>query len=239
MKELNLAFYTCFYGSNNNAAFVIPELPSFKHPCFYYTNNKTIFETLKNTDWIGVWDDVQTTEDLVECSYVAKHVRVKTSEYKELQDYDYVCYLDSKLQKVNELFVEDLIAEYFIEKDYVMLLRQHSNIDNCVWAEAFECMLQERYRSQANSIYYYIHSQLSRALSQITEKHATTSLLIKNMKHERSRELEEVWYEHIQSCGIECQISFFFVKQLFEGQIHIFPENPFDFNYKQKMDKHA
>jgi hypothetical protein len=227
MKELNLAFYTCFYGSNNNAAFVIPELPSFKHPCFYYTNNKSILETLKGTTWIGVWDDVQTTEDLVECSYVAKHVRVKTSEYKELQDYDYTCFLDSKLQKVNELFVEDLIAEYFIEKDYVMLLREHYCVSGNVWEEGYTSLGQPRYFSQAQMMFDYMKCQIAKGFNQITEQHGLTGLLIKNMKHERSRELEEVWYEHIQACGIECQISFFFVKQLFEGQIHIFPENPF------------
>ena len=35
--DLNLAFYTCFYGSINNVAFKIPEIPSLKYKCYYYT----------------------------------------------------------------------------------------------------------------------------------------------------------------------------------------------------------
>ena len=46
---MNLAFYTCFYGSDNNQAFKIPEIPSLKYKCYYYTNNHTIIEKLKST----------------------------------------------------------------------------------------------------------------------------------------------------------------------------------------------
>jgi hypothetical protein len=237
MIELNLAFYTCFYGSDDNPAFVIPEVPSLKHACFYYTNNKTIFETLKNTDWIGVWDCVQATEDLIESQMASIPIRAKPSEYNELRYYDYTCFLDSKLQKMNVVFVEDLIREYFIEKDYVMLLRTHPWITGNVWEEAFASMDQPRYRSQWQMIYRYIHNQLTKGFSPITEKHCATGLLIKNMKHERALELETIWWEHAKACGTQGQISFFFVKQLFEGLIHPFPENPFDFNYKQKMNK--
>ena len=50
----NLAFYTYFYGTNNNVAFKIPDIPSLKYKCYYYTNNETIFLNIKNTKWIGI-----------------------------------------------------------------------------------------------------------------------------------------------------------------------------------------
>ena len=43
---MNLAFYAYFYGSEENIAFKIPELPSLKYKCYYYTNNKTMIENL-------------------------------------------------------------------------------------------------------------------------------------------------------------------------------------------------
>ena len=42
MSNLNLAFYTYFFGTNNNPAFAIPDVPSEKYKCYYFTNNKTI-----------------------------------------------------------------------------------------------------------------------------------------------------------------------------------------------------
>ncbi len=47
------------------------------------------------------------------------------------------------------------------------------------------------------------------------------------MKHEIINELNNTWYKHILECGIQDQISFFFVKQLFEPFIHPFTEIPF------------
>jgi hypothetical protein len=235
MKKI--AFYTCFYGSSNNDAFVIPEAPSLKYDCFYYTNNKEILESIKNTPWIGVYDDVQTTGDLIEAPMASATVRIKPSEYKDLQDYDYTCFLDSKLQKVNELFVEDLITKYFIEQNYIMLLREHWCISGNVWEEAYESMFQPRYRLQAQTFFNYMKNQIAKGFSPITEKHCATGLLIKNMKHDRARELELLWWEHLEACGPQGQITFFFVKQSFEGLIHAFPENPFDFNYIQRMNK--
>ena len=47
------------------------------------------------------------------------------------------------------------------------------------------------------------------------------------MKHDKINELNNTWYQHIEECGIQDQISFFFVKQLFNDDILSFTENPF------------
>ena len=36
-----------------------------------------------------------------------------------------------------------------------------------------------------------------------------------NMKHNKINTINTTWYQHIKECGIQDQISFFFVKQLF------------------------
>ena len=53
---MNLAFYTYFYGSDNNVAFKIPVIPSLKYNCYYYTNNKTMIEKIK-ADNITIYFD--------------------------------------------------------------------------------------------------------------------------------------------------------------------------------------
>jgi hypothetical protein len=88
-------------------------------------------------------------------------------------------------------------------------------------------MKQKRYESEKEKYLLYIKEQLKNGLKETTANHAQTGLLIRNMKHPKINEIDKTWYLHIQQCGIECQISFFFVKQLFENNIYIFKNNPF------------
>lgn len=223
----NLAFYTYFYGSNSNTTFRIPELPSLKYKCYYYTNNITMIEKLKDTNWIEIYDEKKTTDDLIESCMTGKHVKTMPQEYTELKDYDYLCYLDSKSKKVNDIFVENFIVKYFIEQNYALLLREHWFIHNNIWNEYNESMNQHRYTLERDRYRKYIEKQIENGLSEITEKHCACGFLIRNMKHEKIIEINNTWYRHIQDCGIQDQISFFFVKQLFSEYIYPFTEIPF------------
>jgi len=228
MINFNLAFYTCFYGDNDNAAFRIPELPSLKYKCYYYTNNKTIIENLKNTNWISIYDDKPIIKDsLTENCMIGKHIKVMPQEYQELKDYDYLCFLDSKLEKVNEIFVENFIVKYFIEQNYALLLRKHWFVNNNVWDEYNESMHQERYKIDSEKYKNYITNQIKNGFSETTEYHCACGFLIRNMKHNKTIEINKMWYQHIQECGIQDQISFFFIKQSFNEYILPFTEIPF------------
>ena len=250
----DLAFYTCFYGSDNNLAFTIPPLPSLKYKCYYYTNNKYIFERLRDSKWIGIYDNKPVSDDLIESSMDSKHIKAMPHEYNELKDYSYLCYLDSQSKKVNETFVESFIFEYFIKRNYILLLREHwvrlnsegtlalsrtgssifpgmvNSKPMGVWNEYNASVDQERYRLESENYKKYINNQINNGLSEITEHHCATGFLIRNMKHEKMNELNTTWYKHIQECGIECQISFFFVKQLFNGYVCSFNQCPFAFS---------
>jgi hypothetical protein len=224
---MDLAFYTYFYGSDKNKAFMIPEIPSLKYACYFFTNNKQMMENLKNTKWITIYDDKPTTDDLIESCMAGKHVKVLPHEYKELKDYSYLCFLDTKLDKVSESFVEDYIDRYFIKENYALLLREHWFISHNVWDEQHVSTGQERYRMQTDRYIQYIYKQINRGFSSHTEHHCACGFLIRNMKHEKIKEINNIWYEHILECGIQDQISFFFVKQLFMEYIYPFKELPF------------
>lgn len=224
---MNLAFYTYFYGSNHNKAFRIPEIPSFKYPCYYYTNNTTIMDSLKHTKWIGIYEDIPTNDDLIESCMVGKHVKTMPHKYDELKEYDYLCFLDSKLEQVDELFVETFIHRYFIEKNYALLLREHTFIRENIWIEYNISMEQERYKMESGKYMNYILKMIKKGLSETTKYHCQCGFLIRNMKHEKMEKINEKWYRHIQECGIQDQISFFFVKQYFDEYIHPFTEVPF------------
>jgi|Laugresubdmm15sn_1035100.scaffolds.fasta_scaffold01333_8 hypothetical protein len=225
--SLNLAFYTYFYGSNDNPAFQIPEIPSLKYNCYYFTNNKKMINSLKETNWIGIYDDKLTNDDLIESCMIGKHIKTSPHEYEELNKYDYLCYLDSKLEKVNEYFVENYISLYFIKQNFALLLREHWFVGNNIWDEFNLSMNLEKYKLESEKYKKYIYNQLDNGLNENVDHHCACGLLIRNMKHEKIHEITDTWFSHIKECGIQDQISFFFVKQLFNEYIYPFVEYPF------------
>ena len=183
---MKLAFYAYFYGSTNNIAFKIPELPSENYNCYYYTNNINMLEKLKETKWIGIFDDKPTNDDIIESNMIGKYIKTCPHKFKELQDYDYLCYLDSKLGQANIPLIEEFINKYFVEQDYAIMLRQHWYIySNNVWDEYKEAIQQERYRVHSDKYTNYINDQVGKGLSEITKNHCATGVILRNMKHEK------------------------------------------------------
>uniref|UniRef100_A0A6C0JQS2 DUF616 domain-containing protein n=1 Tax=viral metagenome TaxID=1070528 RepID=A0A6C0JQS2_9ZZZZ len=223
----NIAFYTCFYGTDDNPAFAIPEIPSDKYDCYYFSNNKKMLEKLNGTKWIGIYDNKLITNNPIESCMHGKHVKVVPEDFEVLKHYDYTCFLDSKLDKVSETFVENFIETHFIKQNYALLLREHLFIKDNVWNEYNESMKQDRYVQEKEKYKKYINNQISTGLIETTDKHCQCGFLIRNMRHPNITEIDKTWYSHIQECGIQDQISFFFVKQLFNGSIYPFKETPF------------
>jgi hypothetical protein len=227
-NELKLAFYTYFYGCNNNPAYKIPQIPSLKYDCYYFTNNPDLYVTIKKTSkWIAIFDDKPISTDPIISCMTGKHIKTCPHLYSPINKYDYLCYLDSKLDKVSEQFVEGYIKKYFIENEYALLLRKHWYINGSVYNEFNESMGQNRYFVEREKYKSYIERQVKNGLSENTTTHSACGFLIRNMKHKNMNELNETWYTHIQECGIQDQISFFFVKQLYENIILPFTNIPF------------
>jgi hypothetical protein len=88
-------------------------------------------------------------------------------------------------------------------------------------------IFNEKYRIEREKYKNYINNQVNNGLSETTDAHCACGLLIRNMKHEKMIEINNTWYQHIQECGIQDQISFFFVKQLFNDCVQPFTEIPF------------
>jgi hypothetical protein len=225
----NLAFYTYFYGSEKNEAFKIPTIPSLKYKCFYYTNNVKLLFLLQKTKWIPIYDNKPTNDDLIQSNMLGKYIKTCPHMFPHLKEYDYLCYLDSKLEHVSEKFVEDYIQKYFIDTNtnYALILRNHTFIKPSVWKEYDVSIGQHRYKIQSDAYKKYINTQVASGLKAETPYHCQCGFLIRNMKHPEVNNIGETWLQHIRMCGIQDQISFFFVKQLFSAYILPFKEIPF------------
>jgi len=106
-------------------------------------------------------------------------------------------------------------------------LREHWFVGNNIWDEFNLSMNQEKYKLESEKYKKYIFKQLDNGLNERVDHHCACGLLIRNMKHEKINEISNTWFTHIKECGIQDQISFFFVKQLFNEYIYPFVEYPF------------
>ena len=211
-----LAYYTVFCGARNNAAFNIPPVPSESNDCYYYTNNPELFESLKSTKWIPRRLDIQVSDDEIESCMAAKHIKACPHMYEDLKKYKYTCFQDSKLRVIDSL-CKELIQKNMPQ--YSMILRQHLFLQPNIYNEFNESMKQPRYVKQKTQYEAYIQKQLQAGLSETTPQHIQCGYIVRDMTSPIIKRINETWYEHIQECGIQDQISFFFVKQLFPTSI--------------------
>jgi hypothetical protein len=123
--------------------------------------------------------------------------------------------MDSKLE------LKSNIARYInklINSDKGIMIAKHNFIKGNVYDEYEESLKQSRYKTQKEKMLSYIERQKN-YYSVKTDDHFVTGFIIRK-NNDIINSMNEMWYEHIKDCGIECQISFFFIKQEYEKYIY-------------------
>ena len=218
---MKIAFYTCFFGADSNERNKIPPSPKLDD-CFFFTNNPNTYTNLEKTGWNRIFIDIPVKHNLTADAMDAKHLKACPYMYPELNGYDATCYFDSAL-KVNTEEVIELVNKAFTYSNYDMLIARHPFI-SATWppsakSEFANAMLQPRYAAERDKYERYMAQQILSGLLETDDIHYATGFIVRKNNMEM-RKLGEVWYRHILECGIECQISFFFVQQMFKGKIY-------------------
>ena len=99
-----------------------------------------------------------------------------------------------------------------------MALHRHPFLNN-ISEEFKESMLQERYILDKERYHNYIDSNVSKGLSSEHYNHFQCGYLLYNMNHPDTTRIQKTWHEHINKCGINDQISFNFIAQIFKRVI--------------------
>ena len=192
-----------------------------------------LLETRHSTGvgWIPILDPREPTEDSNESCMMSKHVKVMPHLYPLLRGFDYTCFLDSKVGIISEDFVEDMIRKHCMETPTpaALLLRYHWYGHNNIWVEYFYSVAQERYRRESDKMLAYMERRFQEGWKEDIPIHSACGLLLRNQRHLLMNAINETWYRHIQECGLNDQVSFFFVAQIFAGggAIHSFQEYPY------------
>lgn len=212
-----LAYYTYYFGPDNNYNNVIPKIPSTVNDCYYFTNNKNTFSKLGLHGWIPIFIDLDISHDpIINCMNI-KDLKTRPHLNPYLKKYTYVCHMDSKLDFVNDNIVYNIIHNQL--KNKCMVFRLHP-FAKSVQKEYEAAMEQGRYRAQKPKVDKYIQTMLDYGFTDnYDEPHLACGFIVYDMTNPKTSHIGNAWFNHIQMCGIEDQISFYFVKQLFKGLI--------------------
>jgi hypothetical protein len=122
-----------------------------------------------------------------------------------------------------------MIDTTLLNSNYLYIIPKHPFLKPNIWNEYNESIKQERYAIEKDKYKNYIENQLNNGLSETDDVHYTTHFIIRK-KSNMTNIINELWYKHILECGIECQISFFFIQQIYKK--YIYPIETYDgYNY--------
>jgi hypothetical protein len=158
----------------------------------------------------------------IEAAAASKILKVFPQRYANaVEDHEFVVWVDSKYA-VNTEAVELTVAQWPHGK--ALLARPHlmfADATGCGSArsEFKEAMKHERYRRQKARIVSYMAEQGAAGLASDGHRHFATGLLLWRLGQPGCATLQDTWHGHIGKCGIECQISFCYIAQLFEERV--------------------
>ena len=154
-------------------------------------------------------------------NYIDRMKNNKVHCMKISKKYDFTFYTDDKLIP-NITKIENSIYE-LNNSNSCLGIRKHPFLKNNILFEFGESMLQSRYKVEWEKTVEYINSEINNGYKLESQMYWTSAIL-RNMKHEDINLINETWYDHIQRCGIECQISFNFISQRFRS-ISLLPDD--------------
>jgi len=209
----SVAVYTTYCGSLINKTFN-PSKVSAKYAHYFVSNNENVLMEASQLGWIPIYIDLQVSEDPILSSYQAKIAKALPHLIPQLNDYDFTLYRDDKINvSLDEL--DNFIIE-FVKNNSSLAVRPHPFLSGNILFEFGEAMLQSRYKSEWTKTVKYITEKVKNGQSLECQMYHTC-LILRNMKHSDTKLINEDWYQQIQLCGIECQISFDFIAQNFSS----------------------
>ena len=212
-----LAFYTVFMGNNSNWANIVPNRPPLEFDSYFYTNNLDTFNQATNKGWTTIFVDKEIQPNDVESAMDAKIFKACPHLLDELKNYEFTCYLDTKIVITDYTKIITIITN--IENNILYAIPKHPYEYHSVWDEFNLAMGVAKYRLQKDKSEMYIKKNLVNGYFQEYIPHHFTTQFIIRKNSELTSQMNEMWYNHIVDCGIECQISFSFIQQIYANNI--------------------
>jgi predicted O-methyltransferase YrrM len=221
-NNTKLAYYTCFFGSQNNYSFLIPPVPSKEYDCYYFTNNKDIYDKLQSTNFISIFiDDIPIYDDHNKDTMSSKKYRCNPFDIDSLNKYDYLCWFDNKL-KVYDEQIENMIYE-LDKSDKSIIFTRHPYFEkyNSIWDEFNLSMNVEKYKNEEINYVNYINKMIKNGYNQYYKDGFLCGGINIRKNNEISKKFGLEWFNNILECGIQDQLTLFFISQNYIEHIKI------------------
>jgi GR25 family glycosyltransferase involved in LPS biosynthesis len=214
-----LGYYTCFFGGNDNYSCLIPPIPSESNDCYYFTNNQSIYDALNNTKWIRIFmNEIPIYNDDVLDAMSSKELRSCPHHFEILNNYEYLCWFDTKLKVFDSSVNNCIIRMNDSNKTVALTKHPYSDKYTSVWDEYNAAIQYEKYCKQKDNYNKYIKKQLESGFSEKIHVFYCGGFSIRK-NSENVKDFNEFWFHNIKECGIEYQISLQFVEQKFSNII--------------------
>jgi hypothetical protein len=227
----SIAFVTGHIGTENTR---IPKKPR-NFDAYFITNNTLLSQKAKKHYWppillknIPLICGNHSTDNYLKNSFSSKQLKVFPDTFLE-KHYDYVVWFDDKYnsKKHQNIDINNTIKHILLIHQQpsppAILMHKHPFLYNI--NQEYECAIhyQPRYLKEQKQYQAYINRQLANGLSSNQGIHYQTGFIIYNFTHKKTKEIQSTWMQHIKDCGIQCQISFNFVHQLYPKCISAVP----------------
>jgi len=222
-----IAIYTTYCGNISAATFNAQKINK-EIPHYFISNNLEVLDAAKLVGWIPVKLDIPVSSDSAISSEQAKIAKTMPQVFTELQSYRWLFYKDDKISIDYTKLNDHIVA--VSEHNSAIGLRIHRDLVNKLFAntnilyEFCEAMLQPRYYQQRDRIIKYITDQVELG-KQLNSQLYWTSFILRDQTHPQINHFNCEWFDGVQQCGAECQISFDFIAQKFSDSITILPHN--------------
>lgn len=212
---MNLAFYSTYCGTTKNQTFN-PQPVEAAYPYFFISNNEEVLRKSAEVGYKPIFLQMEVSDDPVLSSYQAKTAKVLPHFFEPLTKYDLLFYKDDKIS-INVRKIENSVRA-LIDSGSSTCIQAHPRLSGNLLYEFAAAMEHSKYRSQYVQIVAYITEELKNGANLACQMYATGAIL-RNMRHSDTIKINNMWWEHLNRCGIECQISFNVIAQKFNSII--------------------
>lgn len=189
-------------------------------PSYFFSNNTSTLKKALKRGWIPIdYEPTTHEDDPVLNNLDAKVYKVRPHLHPTLNRYEYIFFLDSKIRYNERALVNFLTTR--TEKAMFMIAHM-SRTRPFLQNEFNESMNQERYAKQRDQILRFISTHEDESTKEPDTFYQMSMILRKNA-HPNTKDIGELWHDMIRECGIQDQISFYFVQQKFDHVIGVLP----------------
>lgn len=210
---MKIAVYSNFYGGDHLVGANTNTTPVGNlYPHFFYTNNALAHHRASVAGWTAVSVPTPVSHDNAVSNMQCKQEKVLPHLIPELRAYDILIYRDAKMKGLDFSMLPKILAR-LEETDSCAAFVVHPR---GVIDEVVESMFQPRYLKDRQRIVSYVEEELAAGWSAKLPIHHGCNISVRNQRHADIEAMNTTWWSHIQRCGVQDQVSFHFICQMFK-----------------------